>query len=112
MSVEECQEWESSRGFSEWLAYASLEPFGSEVHYYSAAMIIAALYNLFKKPDAEPYSPADFMPNFEPVDSMDEEPDLREEIPEDIYDLFKTWAILNGAQHVDTSENGSQITTG
>ena len=54
----------SSREFTEWLAYARLEPFGSEADDHRMAQLLALIANVNRDPARRrrPYAPADFLP--------------------------------------------------
>lgn len=66
----------SSHEFTEWQAYAEIEPIGYERGDLQAGVIAATLANVHR--DAEqtpdPYKPADFIHEFWPPDAADEEP--------------------------------------
>lgn len=57
----------SSRQLTEWMAYASIEPFGEERADLRMAIVAALIANANRDPDKrrEPFTPADFMPHFE-----------------------------------------------
>ena len=51
--------------FTEWMAFASLEPFGSDRASLDAATICATIANVHRNPKrTAPYEPASFMPRF------------------------------------------------
>jgi len=66
----------SSREFSEWLAYAQIEPLGDERGDLQAGVIAATIANANRDEDKtpEPYRPADFIHEFWPPEDADEEP--------------------------------------
>lgn len=67
-----------SRLFLEWVAYNNIEPFGETRDDLRAGIISATIANVNRDPKkGPPFTPQDFMPNFEP----EEEP--VEKIPED-----------------------------
>lgn len=80
----------SSHELTEWMAYDTIEPFGHAIDQRMAAQIVAAIYNVNRDPkkgkllDAE-----DFMLKREAKKEV-------EQTPEQIYGLFRTWALLNG----------------
>lgn len=61
--------------FSEWMAFAAVEPFGEERNDYRLAYALAVVVNMFRGKDSKPVSPLDLMPTVglaayvpEPVD--------------------------------------------
>ena len=54
----------SSREVTEWMAYASVEPFGEDRGDLRAALICSVIANANRDPKkkADPYQPIDFMP--------------------------------------------------
>lgn len=54
----------SSHELTEWMAYASIEPFGEDRADLRAGMISSVIANTNRDPKkrAEPYEPIDFMP--------------------------------------------------
>jgi len=56
----------SSGQFAEWLAFARLEPFGEERDDLRMGIIASTIANVNREKGKKPYSPRDFMPNFEP----------------------------------------------
>jgi hypothetical protein len=65
----------SSREFTEWLAYARLEPFGSEADDHRMAQLLALIANVNRDPSRRrrPYSPADFLSQRGPRSEPDPE---------------------------------------
>lgn len=59
-----CQAAVSSREFTEWLAYARLEPFGAEADDHRMAQLLALVANVNRDPKRRrrPWSPGDFLP--------------------------------------------------
>lgn len=54
----------SSAQFTEWLAYASIEPFGYEIENYRAGVIAATVANVApRKKGARPLKVSDFYPS-------------------------------------------------
>ena len=47
---------------SEWIAYASIEPFGERPAYQRAGIIAATIANVYRKKEAKPFTEKDFMP--------------------------------------------------
>ena len=66
----------SSAEFGEWLAYYQLEPFGQDRADLPAAIISATIANVNRSEKQEPYSPADFLPNFAPKEPQSWETQL------------------------------------
>ncbi len=54
----------SSRELSEWMAFFSLEPWGTEVEDWRAGLVAATIANANRDPKRrrKPYEPQDFMP--------------------------------------------------
>ncbi len=80
------------RLFNEWQAFDRLEPISLGWRGDVQAGVVASLLaNIYRDPrrKPEPFRPEDFMPKFE-------EPKAQE--PEDIYKIFRSWAILAGAK--------------
>ena len=48
----------------EWMAYASLEPFGVEVDFLGHAITASTIANVNRPKGQKPYSTEDFMPKF------------------------------------------------
>ena len=69
MTVGELLQRMSSRELSEWMAFFSLEPWGTEVEDWRAAMIAATVANGYRDPKRrrKPYEPKDFMPKRGPL---------------------------------------------
>ncbi|MGE5585721.1 MAG: hypothetical protein ACM309_09385 [Bacillota bacterium] len=64
MTVGELLRRTSSRELSEWIAFFSLEPWGTEVEDWRAGLIAATIANANRDPKKrrKPYEPQDFMP--------------------------------------------------
>ena len=64
----------SSREFTEWLAYARLEPFGSEADDQRMAQLLALIANVNRDPARRrrPYTPEDFLPQRGPRTEPDQ----------------------------------------
>lgn len=48
--------------FSEWMAFAAVEPFGEERDDYRLAFALAVIVNMFRGKDSQPVTPKDLMP--------------------------------------------------
>ena len=83
----------SSRELSEWMAFFSLEPWGTEVEDWRAAMIAATVANGYRDPKRrrKPYEPKDFMPRYEV-------PEAKEQTVEEQTHILKMWARLLGSK--------------
>ena len=57
----------SSRELTEWMAFFSLEPWGTEVEDWRAGLIASTIANSYRDPKRrrKPYEPSDFMPRYE-----------------------------------------------
>jgi hypothetical protein len=66
-TVAEWQQTMSSREFSEWMAYSSNWPFGEYPAYLRAGIVASTIANANRDPKKrkKPFSPVDFMPNFD-----------------------------------------------
>jgi len=63
----------SSMEITEWVAFASLEPFGSETHYFGHAITASTIANRLRNKGERAYKAEEFMPKFEKkVQSVDE----------------------------------------
>ena len=60
----------SSYEFAEWMAYSQIEPFGQDRADLPAATVAATIANVHRPENREPYSPADFLPSFEPQEQQ------------------------------------------
>jgi hypothetical protein len=65
----------SSREFTEWLAYARLEPFGSVADDQRMAQLLALIANVNRDPQRRrrPWSPEDFLPQRGPRREPDQD---------------------------------------
>ena len=61
----------SSYEFAEWMAYAQIEPFGQDRGDIGSAIVAATIANVNRSEKQQPFSPQDFMPNFEPPPKQD-----------------------------------------
>ena len=86
----------SSREFSEWIAFYSLEPFGEDREDLRSGIVASVVANTVRDPESqpEPFQPADFMPRF----GAEDEEETAPEDPARLYRRFRTWAILAGAR--------------
>lgn len=62
MTVGELLHRTTSRELSEWMAYASVEPFGERRADYRVAILSSLTYNANRAKGAKPLGPNDFMP--------------------------------------------------
>lgn len=67
MSVKRAQCEIDSREFSEWQAYWQLEPWGEGRDDLRAGIIASTMANLWRGADTPPFTPTDFMPQFDRV---------------------------------------------
>jgi hypothetical protein len=65
----------SSKEFSEWMAYAQLEPFGEERADLRMAILASLIANANRDPKkkSSPYEVSDFMPKFEKEEPISKE---------------------------------------
>ena len=84
----------SSRELTEWMAFFSLEPWGSEVEDWRAGLIASTIANVNRDPKKrrKPYEPSDFMPRYEA-------PKAQEQSWEEQARIFEMWARVLEAQH-------------
>lgn len=102
MTVAELLARISSRELSEWMAYYSIEPFGAERDNLHAGIIASATVNLWRDSEDEPVKPQDWQLQFGAED------DVVPAKATDLYDMVKTWAILNGATRGDDAEDAGR----
>ena len=83
----------SSRELSEWAAFYRLEPWGTEVEDWRAALITAAVANSYRDPKRrrKPYEPKDFMPQYEA-------PEAEAQTVEEQARILEMWARLLGSK--------------
>jgi hypothetical protein len=55
----------SSAELSEWIAFANLEPFGTEIGFLGHAIVASTIANVNRGKNKKTYKPEDFMPQFE-----------------------------------------------
>jgi hypothetical protein len=67
MTVRELLARANSRELSEWMAFASLEPFGDARGDLQAAIVASTVANTARDPKKRrrPFAPADFVPDFD-----------------------------------------------
>lgn len=83
----------SGEQFSEWMAYAWLEPFGEERSDLRMGILAALIANVNRDPDKTPvFTPLDFMPKF---DALPEEPPSREEVAAKVEAIFSALARVD-----------------
>ncbi len=73
MSVRELLERIDSRELAEWMAYYTLDPFGSVRTDLNAGVIAATIANANKGKNGRPFQPADFMPYVEKSEQSEED---------------------------------------
>lgn len=87
----------SSSEFTEWLAFAELEPFGEWRADLRAGIIASTVANVNRSADSEALTPKDFMP-FERTDEAPEV-DEREQALEQIK-RFEVFRRIKGGKHI------------
>lgn len=65
----------SSAEFTEWIAYAAIEPFGPDVDDYRAGIGAASNINIHRAEGANPVSPFELMPWREPPPEIEPTPE-------------------------------------
>ena len=75
MTVGELLQRMSSRELTEWMAFFSLEPWGTEVEDWRAGLIASTVANGYRDPKRrrKPYEPKDFMPRYEASQKTEEQ---------------------------------------
>lgn len=73
MSVRELLAKVDSRELAEWMAYYTLDPFGSVRTDLNAGVIAATVANAHKGKSGRPFQPADFMPFVEKEEQTEDE---------------------------------------
>lgn len=88
MTVGELLERISSRELTEWMAYYELEPFGQERGDLQAGVVASVIANVNRDPkkSRKEYKPDDFVLVFEKPEPK---------TPQEIYNAFRTWALMN-----------------
>ena len=94
----------SSAEFAEWAAFARLEPFGPARADLRMANIMALLaeINRDRKKRGKPFSPAEFMFEFDPDAQKKDDPS-----PADVYAKVRAWAAAMGAQKGKAESGGT-----
>jgi len=64
MSVKRAQREVDSREFTEWQAYWQLEPWGEGRADLRTGILASTLANIHRSGETDPFTPADFMPDF------------------------------------------------
>lgn len=87
----------SSSEFTEWMAFAELEPFGEWRADLRAGIIASTIANVNRSADSEALTPKDFMP----FERTEEEPevDARAEALEQIKG-FEYLRLMQGGKHI------------
>jgi hypothetical protein len=87
MTVGELLSRISSRELTEWMAFFSLEPWGTEVEDWRAGLIAATIANANRDPKKrrKPYEPQDFMPRYE-------KPQVEEQSWEEQARILEMWS--------------------
>jgi hypothetical protein len=73
MSVAEAQEKIDSQEYASWLAFSRVEPFGEARADLRSAVVAAVVANAHRGKGAKAFTPADFMPQFDPPDETPEQ---------------------------------------
>lgn len=91
-TVAELQARMSSREFSEWQAYAQVEPIGALRADLRNAMLMTLIANIYRDPKKrpEPFTPAEFLPFYEA-----EAEEKRAPEPGQLWAKLKAWAMAN-----------------
>jgi hypothetical protein len=73
------------------MAYFSIDPFGEERSDLRAGIVASTIANANRdsKQRRRPYTPQDFMPDFESREESGEKS------PEEVYALMRSWAMMN-----------------
>jgi len=87
MTVKELLARIDSRELSEWMAYFSLEPWGTEVEDWRAGLVASTVANVNRdeKKRKKPFEPKDFIP-------QRAKPPVEEQSPEEQAKILKMWA--------------------
>lgn len=87
MTVKELLARIDSRELSEWMAYFSLEPWGTEVEDWRAGLVASTVANVNRdeKKRKKPFEPKDFIP-------QRVKPPVEEQSPEEQAKILKMWA--------------------
>ena len=84
MTVDELLSRISSRELTEWMTFFSMEPWGTEVEDWRAALVTSAVYNVNRDPKKhrKPFEPKDFMPNRQSIETQEQSGDEQRAIVE------------------------------
>jgi hypothetical protein len=85
-----------SSELAEWMAFASIEPFGGAVDDLRAGLAPAVALNLNRTKDADPISPMTFFPWADKAAAPEPEPETPEQISEKLRALLTAKANPNG----------------
>jgi len=101
--VAELQERMSAAEFTEWAAFARLNPFGPARADLRMANIMALMaeINRDRKRRSKPFSPAEFMLEFDPAAEPEPGP-----TPEEVYAKVRLWAAMAGAMKAKGDPGG------
>ena len=81
------------RIFTDWMAYANVEPFGEERADLRAGIVASVVANVMgRKKGQRPYKPSQFMPRFEPK---------RTKTPDELFNQIKAINWMMGGKFVD-----------
>jgi hypothetical protein len=87
----------SSSEFTEWMAFAELEPFGEWRADLRAGIIASTIANVNRSADSDALTPKDFMP----FERTEEEPESDElEVARDQIKRFEYLRLLHGGKHI------------
>ncbi len=101
--MKSCQASISSQEFSEWMAFARLQPFGESRMDYRFAMLAALVANLWTDSRKKRWTPEDFMPDFEKA--LDEQEAQEEAKPVTVVDKVKAFfGMLASASKQSTKD--------
>jgi len=91
MTVKELLARIDSRELTEWMAYYSLEPWGTEPEDLRAGIIASTIANVNRdqKKQRKPFTPKDFMPVWD-------RPPKQEQTPEEQRKIIEMWQAILG----------------
>lgn len=79
-----------SRQLTEWMAFDKIDPIGGRRGDAHSAQLATMLANIFARRSGDPpFEIPDFMMEFGPG---------KQKTPDELYQMVRIWAILNGAQ--------------
>jgi len=95
MTVRELLERIDSRELTEWAVFFGLEPWGTEVEDWRAALIASTIANSYRDPKRrrKPYEPSDFMPR------RAAQAEVEEQSVEEQAQIMEAWARILEATH-------------